>query len=147
MAMTPGSDHSVDRETRDEVTDLLIRYATAIDARDWDLLRTCFTEDCDADYGDIGHCHGNAEIAAWMASTHDPLGPTLHRITNVALTKEPGLVRARCHVHGIVVPPDRSAAVHAFGRYDDEVVATSDGVRVAKRRYTPVTTELHPPMG
>jgi hypothetical protein len=46
-----------------------------------------------------------------------------------------------------VVLPDRSAAVHAFGWYDDEVVDTPVGWRVARRRFTPVTTELHSPMG
>ena len=141
--MTPATDRALDAETRDAVTDLLIRYATAIDSRDWALIRTCFTEDCDADYGEIGHWHGADEIAGWMAATHDPLGPTLHRITNVALAREPEVVRARCYVHGVVVLPDRSAAVHAYGWYDDEVVATPAGWRVSRRRYTPVTTDLH----
>jgi 3-phenylpropionate/cinnamic acid dioxygenase small subunit len=144
--MTPATEPALDRGTRDGVTDLLVRYATAIDCRDWALLRTCFTEDCDADYGAIGRWRGADEITAWMASTHDPLGPTMHRITNVTLAQEPGLVRTRCYVHGVVVLPDRSAAVHAFGWYDDEVVATPVGWRVARRRFTPVTTELHSPM-
>lgn len=144
--MTDPTERAVDRDTRDAVTDLLIRYATAIDRRDWELLRSCFTEDCDADYGETGHWHGRDELVTWMASTHDPLGPTAHRITNVALRQEPGLVRAQSYVHGVVVVPDRSATVHAYGWYEDEVVVTPDGWRVRRRRYTPVTTELHSPM-
>ena len=129
------------------MTDLLVRYAIAIDSRDWASFRDCFTEDCDADYGEIGHWHGTDEITAWMASNHDPLGPTLHRITNVTMASEPNLVRTRCYVHGVVVLPDRSAAVHAYGWYDDEVVETAVGWQVARRRFTPVTMELHSPMG
>ena len=35
-----------------------MRYATGIDRRDWALLRSCFTDDCVADYGDIGEVIG-----------------------------------------------------------------------------------------
>jgi 3-phenylpropionate/cinnamic acid dioxygenase small subunit len=128
------------------VTDLLVRYASGIDSRDWALLRSCFSEDCDADYGDIGHWHGGDEITAWMAQTHDPLGPTLHRISNVVVRQDGDTVRSRCAVHAVIVLPDRSAAVHAYGFYDDEIVVEGDP-KIARRRFTQVTTELHPATG
>jgi len=34
-----------DRISRRLVEKLLVRYATGIDQRDWDLIRTCFTDD------------------------------------------------------------------------------------------------------
>ena len=37
---------AVDREIRADVADLLVRYASGIDRRDWALLRSCFTDDC-----------------------------------------------------------------------------------------------------
>ena len=49
---------------------MLVRYATGIDRRDWDLFRTCFTADCVVDYGDIGLWHGADEVTAWMDQTH-----------------------------------------------------------------------------
>lgn len=134
-----------DHQLREDVTDLLIRYATGIDSRDWAALRSCFTDDCDADYGAIGHWHGGAEITAWMAETHDPLGPTLHRISNVVLRQDRGLVHTRCAVHAIIVMPDLSAAVHAYGFYDDEIVFV-DEPRIGRRRFTQVTSELHSAM-
>ena len=54
----------LDRGTRQDVTDVLVRYATGIDQRDWALFRTCFTEDCVVDYGDIGLWHGVDEVTA-----------------------------------------------------------------------------------
>jgi 3-phenylpropionate/cinnamic acid dioxygenase small subunit len=128
------------------ITDLLIRYASGIDGRDWALLRSCFTDDCDADYGEIGHWHGGDEITAWMAQTHEPLGPTLHRISNVVVEDGGEGVRTRCAVHAIIVLPDRSAAIHSYGVYDDEIVV-EDGPRIARRRFTQVTTELHTALG
>ncbi len=62
------------------------RYATGIDRRDWDLFRTCFTDDCEADYGEIGLWHGVDEITEWMRVVHDACGHTLHRITNIAVS-------------------------------------------------------------
>jgi 3-phenylpropionate/cinnamic acid dioxygenase small subunit len=135
----------MDEELRGAVTDLLVRYATGIDTRDWGLFRSCFTEDCEADYGDIGRWHGGEEITAWMAETHDPLGPTAHRLTNIALTADEGPVRARSYVHVVILLPDRSA-LHAYGVYEDEVVVRDEGPKIARRRYTHVTTERHAPM-
>lgn len=123
-----------------------MRYATGIDARHWELFSTCFSEDCEADYGDIGRWRGAAEITAWMAQTHDPLGPTMHRITNIALAYDGDRVRSRCYVHAVVTTADRGAAIHAYGCYDDELVATAEGWRIAVRRFTAVTTEMHQPM-
>ena len=56
----------IDHEVRADVADVLVRYATGIDRRDWELFRTCFTEDCDADYGDIGlaRCRGAHHLDA-----------------------------------------------------------------------------------
>ena len=134
-----------DHPLRQNVSDLLIRYATGIDSRDWVMLRSCFTDECEADYGDIGHWSSGDEITAWMAETHDPLGPTLHRISNIVLRKDGDALRTRCAVHATIVMPDRSAAVHAYGFYDDEIVV-ADVPRIARRRFTQVTTEFHAAM-
>ena len=44
------------REDRQDIADVLLRYATGIDRRNWPLFRTAFTEDCELDYGEIGSC-------------------------------------------------------------------------------------------
>lgn len=126
----------------------MIGYASGIDRRDWLAFRSCFTDECDVDYGDIEHWHGGDEITAWMARTHDPLGPTMHRITNVAI--EPaveGRVSARCYVHAVITTAERTDAIHAYGWYDDELVEEPGGWRIAKRRFTPVATEIRPAPG
>jgi 3-phenylpropionate/cinnamic acid dioxygenase small subunit len=137
----------IERADRDDVTDVLVRYATGIDTRDWALLRTCFSDDCDADYGAIGRWHSGDDITRWMQETHDPLGPTLHRLTNVALRRSGTGIAARSQVHAVIVTPDRSTAIHALGTYDDELVATAEGWRIARRRFTPVVVESHPAGG
>jgi 3-phenylpropionate/cinnamic acid dioxygenase small subunit len=126
------------------VTEVLVRYATGIDNRDWDLFRTCFTGTCDVDYGEIGHWRGVDELTEWMTQTHDQVGPTLHRISNVSVIRQAGGAKARSYVHAVVTMPDGSAAVHAFGWYADELVEAAGSWRIARRRFTTVATELHP---
>ncbi len=138
---------AIPRLQQDGVSEVLVRYATGIDSRDWHVFRSCFTDDCDADYGEIGHWHSGDEITAWMAQSHDPLGPTMHQIMNIALSHDGGRMTSRCYVHAVVMTPDRAAAIHAYGWYDDEFSPTPDGWRIARRRFTPVTTEMHSPMG
>jgi 3-phenylpropionate/cinnamic acid dioxygenase small subunit len=138
---------SIDHAVRQDVADVLVRYATGIDRRDWALFRTCFTEDCVADYGDIGQWHGVDEITDWMARTHAPCGHTLHRITNVAVSaagldgEDGDRVQARSYVEALVLGPDNSAGVRAAGFYDDDLVRTGGEWRIARRRFTMVLTQ------
>jgi 3-phenylpropionate/cinnamic acid dioxygenase small subunit len=127
----------VDRDVREDVAELLVRYATGIDRRDWPLFRTCFTEDCHADYGDIGVWQGVEAITEYMRKVHAPMGHTLHRISNVAVTRSGDGVSARSYVDVVLlIGGDRG--VHALGFYDDELVRTNQGWKIARRRFTMV---------
>jgi 3-phenylpropionate/cinnamic acid dioxygenase small subunit len=129
---------ALDREARQEIADVLVRYATGIDRRDWTLFRTCFTEDCDADYGDIGHWHGADAISEWMEQMHAACGHTLHRITNPAVSPHGNGATARSYVDALVMGPDNATGVRATGFYDDELTRTADGWKIARRRFTAV---------
>lgn len=120
------------------VAEVLIRYATGIDRRDWPLFRTVFTADCDVDYGEIGHWHGVDAVADFMERTHAPAGHTLHRISNIAVTVEGDRARASSYVDALLMNPDGSSGVNAAGFYDDELVLTTAGWRIARRRFTMV---------
>ena len=125
-----------------EITAVLVRYATGIDQRRWDLFRTCFTDECIADYGDIGTWHGGDEITEWMRAVHGPCGHTLHRISNVVVDEiGADSASARCYVDALVFGPDGGGGAHAVGYYDDEVVRTPAGWRIARRRFTAVLVE------
>ena len=128
-----------DRAVRDEVADVLVLYATGIDRRDWALFRSCFTPDCEADYGDIGAWHGVDEITEWMARSHEACGHTMHRITNIVVDVTGAHhAEARCYVDALVMGPDDHGGARACGFYDDHLVRTDDGWRIARRRYTMV---------
>ena len=129
---------TVDVQVRQEVAEVLVRYATAIDRRDWTLLASCFTDDVDADYGDIGSWQGLDEITTWMRDVHEACGHTMHRITNVSVDANGAGVTARSYVDAIVFGPDNKTGANAVGFYDDELVRADDGWRIARRRFTTV---------
>jgi SnoaL-like domain len=132
----------VGREVRQDVLEVLVRYATGIDRRDWALFRSCFAEDCEADYGDIGVWRSADEITAFMEQTHAGRGHALHRVTNGTITPSTDGVSARCYADAIVRGADNMNGANAIGYYDDELTATDGGWKIARRRLTMVKFEM-----
>jgi 3-phenylpropionate/cinnamic acid dioxygenase small subunit len=133
----------LDRSVRQDVADVLVRYATGIDRRDWLLFRSCFTDDCLADYGDIGVWHGVDAITEFMQQAHEGCGHTLHRISNCAVTARDGGVAARSYVDALIMFEGDRSGIRATGFYDDELVQTDDGWRIARRRFTQVRLQTN----
>ncbi|OBG23812.1 nuclear transport factor 2 family protein [Mycobacterium sp. 852002-51057_SCH5723018] len=126
-------------DDRQEISDLLVRYATGIDRRDWPLFRTVFTDDCELDYGEIGAWKGVDAVTDFMEKTHALAGHTLHRLTNQTITVDGDKGVARTYVDALIMFGDNKsggAGVNGIGFYDDEVVRTPDGWRIARRRFT-----------
>jgi 3-phenylpropionate/cinnamic acid dioxygenase small subunit len=133
---------SIDAADRQAIADVLVQYATGIDRRDWARLRACFTDDCVADYGDIGVWHGADEIASWMEEAHRECGHTMHRITNQVVSPDGDRVLARCYVDAVVMFADNQSGVRAVGFYDDELVRTDEGWKISRRQYTSVLLQM-----
>lgn len=123
---------------RQDISDVLVRYATGIDRREWPLLRTVFTRDCELDYGEIGRWSGVEAVTEFMEQAHAMAGHTLHRLTNQAITVDGDKATARTYIDGLIMFGDNDSGVNAVGFYDDELVRTGDGWRIARRRYTQV---------
>lgn len=74
------SDAATDRLA---IIDTLTRYCLALDTKDWDRLANAFTDDADADYGQLGPTlTGGAAIAADLRSIVEPLDTTFHLVGN-----------------------------------------------------------------
>ncbi len=125
-----------DREDLQDISDLLVRYATGIDRRDWRLFRTVFTDDCQLDYGEIGTWDGVDAVTEFMEQSHGA-APTLHRMSNQAININGDRAEARTYVDMIMVV-DSKSGVNAIGYYDDDIVRTDERWRIARRRFTTV---------
>ena len=122
---------------REELVDLTIRYATAIDSQQYDLLSTVFTRDADVDYGEVGRWTGDVEVAEFMAAVHAGAAHTMHRMTNQRIDIEGDAAEVRTYVDALILTADGSGA-NPVGYYDDHAVRTVDGWRIARRKYTSV---------
>ena len=127
-----------ERDDRQEISDLLVRYATGIDRRDWPLFRTVFTEGCELDYGEIGVWKGVDAVTDFMEQAHAMAGHTMHRLTNQVITIEGDKATTRTYIDGVIMFGVNQAGVNALGFYDDEIVRTAEGWRIARRRFTQV---------
>ncbi len=126
-----------DREDRLDIAEVLLRYATGIDRRDWPLFRTVFTDDCELDYGEIGTFTGVDAITAFMDQAHSMAGHTMHRLTNQVIDVHGDTAESRTYVDALIMI-DGNSGVNAAGFYDDELVRGAHGWRVARRRFIQV---------
>ncbi|MFY9763867.1 MAG: nuclear transport factor 2 family protein [Mycobacterium sp.] len=127
-----------EREDRQDITDVLLRYATGIDRRDWPLFRTVFADDCELDYGEVGSWKGVDAVTEFMQQAHAMAGHTMHRLTNQVITVDGDTAEARTYVDALIMLGDNISGVNAAGFYDDDLVRTDDGWRVTRRRFIQV---------
>jgi 3-phenylpropionate/cinnamic acid dioxygenase small subunit len=121
---------------RERITEVLVRYATGIDTRNWELFRTCFTRDVRADYGDIGKWGDVDGITAFMAAAHEGMAATQHMMSNASIDLDGDVAAVVSYVHAVLmVTRDPPSWVDAVGRYVDRFVRTADGWRIAERTY------------
>jgi 3-phenylpropionate/cinnamic acid dioxygenase small subunit len=118
------------------VVAVLVRYARAVDTRDWALLRTCFTDEVICDYGDLGSWRGADAVIAFMDEAHAGMGPTQHLLSNFQVDIDGDRAEAVSYVHAVTVlashPDDWFDTV---GIYEDRLRLGADGWRIAERTF------------
>ncbi|MBX6388825.1 MAG: nuclear transport factor 2 family protein [Frankia sp.] len=124
------------RQDQAEISEVLLRYATAIDRKDWELLRTCWTDDLRADYGGLVF-DGPDAIVRYMTEAHREMGDTRHQLSNFVIKVDGDRATASSYVHAVLMvrPKDRNAWIDAIGGYDDVLVRTPDGWRIKERTF------------
>ncbi|WP_395311713.1 nuclear transport factor 2 family protein [Mycobacterium sp. AMU20-3851] len=129
---------SVHRRDRADIAEVLLRYATGIDRRDWVTFRTVFTDDCVLDYGEIGSFTGADAVTEFMEQSHTMAGHTMHRLSNMVIEPDGDRAVARTYVDGLIMAADNASGVNAVGFYDDDLVRTDLGWRISRRAFTAV---------
>ena len=122
---------------RREIDDLLIRYTAAIDGKDWALLDTCFTPDAHVDYTSSNGIAGKyPEVRAWLAKALAIFPTTIHAISNSRIELDGDRARGRTLVNNPMLLPKGDGGRFVFtvyAYYNDELVRTPQGWRIAKR--------------
>jgi 3-phenylpropionate/cinnamic acid dioxygenase small subunit len=120
---------------QEQIAEVLIRYATGIDSKDWPLLRSCWTDEIDVDYQQLGHFTSPDALTDVMRQLHENMGPTYHRLSNFVINVDGDRATVRSYVHAVLMlqPDDDTNWVDALGHYDDVFVRTAEGWRINKR--------------
>jgi 3-phenylpropionate/cinnamic acid dioxygenase small subunit len=136
-----------DLADRLEIDDLLTRYATAVDTKDWNLFATCFTADAFIDYTSAGGIKGTlSEVKQWLAQVMTGFPMTQHLVTNRAVHVDGNTATCRSCLFNPMGVPDNNGLMVFFegGYYRDKLVRTADGWRIAERIEEPTfSTRLH----
>lgn len=122
---------------RSEIDDLLIRYATAVDTKDWDLWETCFTDDAFVDYESAGGIKGKRpEVRAWLEKTLLMFPMTQHVVGNRVVEIDGDSATARSVFYNPMGLPQGDAPNILFfdgGYYNDKLIKTQDGWKITQR--------------
>lgn len=124
---------------RAAIVDVLYRYATALDGRDWDLLSEVFTEDAVGVYtGRINRTfEGREAIVGLVSSALTGLDVSQHMISNPVVQIDGDSAESRCYLraqHYMAHPPAGATTHEVGGTYHDRLVRTPAGWRIAHRR-------------
>ena len=118
-----------------QISDVLIRYATGIDSKDWALFRTCWADEVHVDYAEVGTFTDPDAFTALMEQLHGSMGPTYHRLSNFAIDVDGDEATVRSYVHAVLLltPGDPDNWIDVVGHYQDVFVRTADGWRIRDR--------------
>ena len=137
---------------RAAIIDVLSNYATGLDARDWQLWRSIFLDEVLFDLsswtGQPGRMLNADRVVAAQAREFAELSTTQHFMTNHRVTITGDRARLLAHMRAEHwIPLDASAGNRTterytmFGYYDDKLVRTINGWKIAEMQLNVTHTE------
>jgi 3-phenylpropionate/cinnamic acid dioxygenase small subunit len=123
-------------EDRIDIDDLLTRYASAIDGRDWELLDTVFVHDAHLDYRSAGGVSGDyPEVRRWLTEVLPVFDAMQHHVLNRVVRQNESEVRATSNFFNVNVLEIAKAPwiFKVGGRYHDRLVVDGGAWRIAER--------------
>jgi hypothetical protein len=137
---------------RQDIHDVMCRYARSVDRRDWATLRACFHDDATDQHGEFA---GDADaFIEWVSRRHATVPFSMHLLAN-CLIEFRGPATALVETYFVAIqrrekPPemagDQPAAVdmEVFGRYCDKFERRAGAWRIASRRVVYDSTRTQP---
>lgn len=126
-----------------DVVAVATRYCRALDTKDWPLLTTVFLADATADLSTPSLLVGVDAITARIRTALENLDDCQHLVGNHEVTIDGDSATHRCYLQAQHI---RQAAVGGpnylvGGRYEDRMVRTPEGWRIAHRTLTVMWTD------
>lgn len=132
--MTMNLQNIIDRI---EIEELLVRYARAIDSKDFDTLETLFTPGATFDGGSLGCPTGAPQIRAMIEGTLTGLDSTQHLIGKSLIELDGDQAEVKTYLISQHIRESTPGPVKHYalgGEYADRVIRTPEGWRIDYRR-------------
>lgn len=119
-----------------DIVNLVNLYAVAVDSRQWQLFDQVFTADAVTDFGGGAAFSGLETIRQLFAAIHEPFDSTLHVTTNHHVRANGTTATCLSYVHGRFLREvdEGGTMFESTGWYDDALILTGDGWRIASRK-------------
>ena len=121
-----------DLTARIQIEDVVKRYASAVDDKDWSRLESCFTQDAVGNYIGMARLEGSSAIVEWVASKVRNARSTMHLMSNIEVVVEGTRARSRCYGTAFLVfssAPGELLATRGIV-YTDELVRADGEWRI-----------------
>ncbi len=136
---------------RSEIAEVIYRYSTGVDGKDWELFRTCFTDPVNADFTSIGApAPRTFPLDTWVRvvqKTVSPFKVTQHYNSNVTIQVDGDHASAIVYLkarHLRADDPEGKKFWDVVGYYTDRLVRTPLGWRIASVKFTQTWSEGQP---
>ena len=129
-------------EDRADIIDITHRYCWALDRNQWHELDDVFLVDATAQLG--GHtCADREQIKQVCSNALGKLDDSQHIVATHQVAIDGDTATSRCYLHAQHIRRDAPDGPHYIvaGRYEDDLVRTTDGWRIKHRTLTVMWTE------
>jgi hypothetical protein len=135
------ADHLADRLA---IIDVTIAYTWALDTHDWDALDDVFLPDATASLAE--ELEGREAIKRRIRRALDPLDDSQHMVSNHDVRVDGDTATCRCYLQAQHVRRAANGGPNFIigGRYEDRLVRTTAGWRIAHRALTMMWAEGNP---
>src|SRR5690606_30272811 len=120
---------------RFEIQDVIVAYCYSVDARDWDALDQCFTEDAVIDYSEMVGVVGNlTEIKEFLSTSLAPIAAFQHAVstTQYKIDGDRAKTKTACY-NPMTVSHEGKTDTLVFGLwYHHDFVRTEDGWKISR---------------
>jgi hypothetical protein len=130
------------------ISEVIYRYSTGVDSKDWELFRTCFTDPVNADFTSIGApAPRTFPLDTWVRVVQKTVAPfrvTQHYNSNVTIKVIGDEATAVVYLkarHLRADDPEGKRIWDVGGYYTDLLVRTPDGWKIASVKFTQTWTE------
>ncbi len=119
------------------IRSLLERYAFAMDRRDTELMRTCFTPDADLSYFGGLKKFNRDSFSDQLVSGLTPFKTINHAISSIRVIVEGDTASADMHIFATMMLADSPTVIIRGVHVVDEYLRTADGWKISKRAHAP----------